>query len=74
MLLTAQFDVLTEPYTSNQVLACHDMPQSCRDGGRQQQMLLDRAAADSWGLPEIGRPRLHTGGTDHTPTRHQERQ
>lgn len=49
-LCTRDLQVLTDPATGDEFLACQGMPQSCRDGAARRQTHLDRAAADSLGI------------------------
>ena len=45
-----QLSILTDPTTGDQFLACHGLPQACRDGADQRQLHLDRAVAESFGF------------------------
>jgi len=56
-LRTSHLDVLTDPATGDQFLACRGMPRACRDGAAQQQLHLDQAAADQLGI-DIPRPKV----------------
>ncbi|MEH1124774.1 hypothetical protein [Micromonospora sp. CPCC 206061] len=42
--------VVADPATGDQFLACRGMPRSCQDGAAQRQLHLDRAAAEAFGL------------------------
>ncbi|GAB3901753.1 hypothetical protein GCM10029964_091020 [Kibdelosporangium lantanae] len=65
--LRHDLEILTEPATGDEFLTCRGMPRSCRDGGAQRQLHLDRAAEEALGVPLLPeRPRLRVipGGAD----------
>lgn len=62
-------EVITDPDTGDQLLVCADDQQACRDAGAQRQIHLDRATAQTLGLPDA-RPDLRVvPGTDRPTTR-----
>ncbi|MEU1986146.1 hypothetical protein [Nocardia sp. NPDC019395] len=56
-MLTHHVEILTEPASRKQFLVCRGLPKSCREGAAQNQVHLDRAAADLLDI-ELPRPTL----------------
>ena len=56
-LRTRYVQILTDPSSGDEFLVCRDLPRACRDGAAQQQVQLDRAAAEAFGI-QLPRPTL----------------
>lgn len=56
-LRTRYVEIVTDPATGEQFLACRGMPRSCSDAARQKQLHLDQSVAAAFGI-ELPRPSL----------------